>query len=75
MGKEGTSTAAGIVLAAGALIALRAWCVGRDRAFRVPVGVVGTILPDGRVRVIFSRFRRSEGVEIFPLRVGEGLLP
>lgn len=77
MGTTRTRTAAGIVLDAGALIALdrgdkrmiallhRALTQGR--AFRVPAGVVGLVWRDGRVQVTLSRFLRSEGVEIIPL--------
>ena len=77
MGRTRTRTTAGIVLDAGALIALdrgdkrmiallqRALTQGR--AFRVPAGVVGQVWRDGRVQVTLSRFLRSEGVEIIPL--------
>ena len=77
MGKTRTRTAAGIVLDAGALIALdrgdkrlialldRALTQGR--AFRVPAGVVGQAWRDGRVQVVLARFLRSEEVEIVPL--------
>ena len=77
MGRARTGTAAGIVLDAGALIALdrgdkrmiallqRALTHGR--AFRVPAGVVGQVWRDGRVQVTLSRFLRSEGVEVIPL--------
>jgi len=77
MGRTRTRTAAGIVLDAGALIALdrgdkrmiallqRALTQGR--AFRVPVGVVGQAWRDGRVQVTLARFLRSEEVEIVPL--------
>ena len=77
MGRTRTRTAAGIVLDAGALIALdrgdkrmiallqRALIQGR--AFRVPAGVVGQVWRDGRVQVTLSRFLRSEGVEVIPL--------
>lgn len=74
----GTRTrAAGIVLDAGALIALdrgdkrmiallqRALTQGRD--FRVPAGVVGQAWRDGRVQATLARFLRSEEVEIVPL--------
>ncbi len=77
MGRTRTRTASGIVLDAGALIALdrgdkrmiallqRALTQGR--AFRVPVGVVGQVWRDGRVQVTLSRFLRSNGVEVIPL--------
>ena len=77
MGRTRTRTTAGIVLDAGALIALdrgdkrmiallqRALTQGR--AFRVPAGVVGQVWRDGRVQVTLSRFLRSEGVEVIPL--------
>ena len=77
MGRTRTRTAAGIVLDAGALIALdrgdkrmiallqRALTQGR--AFRVPAGVVGQVWRDGRVQVTLSRFLRSEAVEVIPL--------
>ena len=77
MGRTRTRTAAGIVLDAGALIALdrgdkrmiallqRALVQGR--AFRVPAGVVGQAWRDGRVQVTLARFLRSEEVEIIPL--------
>ena len=77
MGRTRARTAAGIVLDAGALIALdrgdkrmialldRALTQGR--AFRVPAGVVGQAWRDGRVQVTLARFLRSEEVEIVPL--------
>lgn len=77
MGRTRTRTAAGIVLDAGALIALdrgdkrmialldRALTQGR--IFRVPAGVVGQAWRDGRVQVVLGRFLRSEEVEIVPL--------
>ncbi|HTU46864.1 MAG TPA: PIN domain-containing protein [Bryobacteraceae bacterium] len=77
MGRTRTSVAAGIVLDAGALIALdrgdkrmiallqRALTQGR--AFRVPAGVVGQAWRDGRMQVTLARFLRSEEVEIVPL--------
>ena len=77
MGKTRTRTAAGIVLDAGALIALdrgdkrmiallqRALIQGR--ALRVPAGVVGQAWRDGRFQVTLARFLRSEEVEIVPL--------
>ena len=77
MGRTRTRTAAGIVLDAGALIALdrgnkrmiallqRALTQGR--AFRVPAGVVGQAWRDGRLQVTLARFLTSEEVEIVPL--------
>jgi hypothetical protein len=77
MGRTRTGTAAGIVLDAGALIALdrgdkrmiallrRAFVQGR--LFRVPAGVVGQAWRDGRVQATLARFLRSEEVEIVPL--------
>ena len=77
MGRTRTPVAAGIMLDAGALIALdrgdkrmiallhRALTQGR--AFRVPAGVVGQAWRDGRVQVTLARFLRSEEVEIIPL--------
>ena len=77
MGRTRTRSAARIVLATGALIALdrgdkrmialldRALTQGR--AFRVPAGVVGQAWRDGRLQVTLARFLRSEEVEIVPL--------
>ena len=77
MGRARTPTATGIVLDAGALIALdrgdkrmiallqRALTQGR--AFRVPAGVVGQAWRDGRLQETLARFLRSEAVEIVPL--------
>ena len=77
MGGTRARTAPGLVLDAGALIALdrgdkrmialldRALTQGR--AFRVPAGVVGQAWRDGRVQVTLARFLRSEEVEIVPL--------
>ena len=77
MGRTRTGAAAGIVLDAGALIALdrgdkrmiallqRALVQGRQ--FRVPAGVVGQVWRDGRVQVNLARFLRSEEVTIIPL--------
>ena len=77
MGRTRTRTAAGIVLDAGALIALdrgdkrmiallqRALVQGR--AFRVPAGVVGQVWRDGRAQVTLARFLRSDEVAIIPL--------
>ena len=77
MGRTRTRTAAGIMLDAGALIALdrgdkrmiallqRALTQGR--VFRVPAGAVGQAWRDGHVQVTLARFLRSEEVEIIPL--------
>jgi hypothetical protein len=77
MGRTRTGAAAGIVLDAGALVALdrgdkrmiallqRALAQGRQ--FRVPAGVVGQVWRDGRVQVTLARFLRSEEVTIIPL--------
>lgn len=77
MGRTRTRTAAGIVLDAGALIALDRGdkhmialldrALAQRRAFRVPAGVVGQAWRDGRVQVVLARFLRSEEVEIVPL--------
>ena len=77
MGKARTSTAAGIVLDTGALIALDRGdkrmialvqrALAQGRAFRVPAGVVGQAWRDGRVQATLSRFLRSDEVEIIPL--------
>ena len=77
MGRTRTGTATGIVLDAGALIALdrgdkrmiallqRASMQGRT--FRVAAGVLGQVWRDGRVQVNLSRFLRSDEVQIVPL--------
>jgi hypothetical protein len=77
MGRTRTRSAAGIVLDAGALIALDRGdkrmialldhALTQGRAFRVPAGVVGQAWRDGRVQVALGRFLRSEEVEIVPL--------
>src|SRR5579872_5673703 len=77
MGRTRTRTAAGIMLDAGALIALDRGdkrmiallqrVLAQGRAFRVPAGVVGQAWRDGRVQVTLARFLRSEEVEIIPL--------
>jgi len=77
MGRTRARTAAGIVLDAGALIALERGdkrmiallhrALAQGRAFRVPAGVVGQAWRDGRVQVTLARFLRSEEVEIVPL--------
>ena len=77
MGRTRTRTAAGIVLDAGALIALDrgdkrmiallGQALAQSRTFRVPAGVVGQAWRNGRVQVALARFLRSEEVEIVPL--------
>ena len=77
MGRTRARTAAGIVLDAGALIALDRGdkriiallqrALAQGRAFRVPAGVVGQTWRGGRVQVSLSRFLRSDEVEIIPL--------
>ena len=77
MGRTRTRTAAGIVLDAGALIALDRGdkrmiallqrALTQRRALRVPAGVVGQAWRDGRVQVTLARFLQSEEVEIIPL--------
>ena len=77
MGRPRTRTPAGIVLDAGALIALdrgdkriiallqRALTQGRT--IRVPAGVVGQAWRDGRAQGTLARFLRSHEVKIVPL--------
>ena len=77
MGKTRTRTAAGIVLDAGALIALDRGdkrmiallqqALARGRVFRVPAGVVGQAWRDGGVQATLARFLRSHEVQIIPL--------
>ena len=77
MGRARARAAAGIMLDAGALIALDRGdkriiallqrALAQGRAFRVPAGVVGQTWRDGRVQVNLARFLRSEEVEIIPL--------
>lgn len=77
MGKTRPRTPAGIVLDAGALIALDRGdkrmiallqrALAQGRAFRVPAGVVGQAWRDGRVQSTLARFLRSAEVEIIPL--------
>ena len=77
MGRTRTRTSAGIVLDAGALIALDRGdkrmlallhrALAQGRTFRVPAGVVGQAWRDGRVQVTLARFLQSEEVEIIPL--------
>lgn len=77
MGRTRTRTAAGLVLDAGALIALDRGdkrmiallqrALAQGRAFRIPAGVVGQAWRDRRVQVTLARFLRSAEVEIVPL--------
>ena len=77
MGRARTRTPAGIVLDAGALIALDRGdkrmiallhrALAQGRVFRVPAGVVGQAWRDGRFQVTLARFLRSEEVEVVPL--------
>jgi predicted nucleic acid-binding protein len=77
MGRTRARPAAGIVLDAGALIALERGdkrmiallrrALVQRRAFRVPAGVVAQVWRNGRVQVTLARFLRSEEVEIVPL--------
>ena len=77
MGRKRTGRPPGIVLDAGALIALDRGdkrmiallhrALAQGRAFRVPAGVVGQAWRDGRVQVTLARFLRSEEVEIISL--------
>ena len=77
MGKTRTRTAKGLVLDAGALIALDRGdkrmialldhALAQGRTFRVPAGVVGQAWRDGGVQVTLARFLRSEEVAIVPL--------
>ncbi len=77
MGKARTGTLPGIVLDAGALIALDRGdkrilsLLGQasieGRTVRIPAGVVGQAWRDGRVQALMARFLRSNEVEIVPL--------
>ncbi len=77
MGRTRSRTTPGIVLDAGALIALDRGDkrmiallhrgLAQGRTFRVPAGVVGQAWRDGRRQVTLARFLRSEEVEIIPL--------
>jgi hypothetical protein len=77
MGRTRTRTATGIVLDAGALIALDRGdkrmialldrALAQGRTFRVPAGVVGQAWRDGRIQATLARFLRSEEVDIIPL--------
>lgn len=77
MGRTRARAATGIVLDAGALIALDRGdkrmialldrALAQGRVFRVPAGVVGQAWRDGRGQVALARFLRAEEVEIVPL--------
>ena len=77
MGRTRTRTATGIVLDAGALIALDRGdkrmiallqrALAQGRSFRVPAGVVGQAWRNGRIQVTLARFLRCDEVEIVPL--------
>jgi hypothetical protein len=77
MGRTRTRTATGIVLDAGALIALDRGdkrmialldrALAQGRTFRVPAAVVGQAWRDGRVQATLARFLLSEEVDIIPL--------
>lgn len=77
MGKTGTRSTAGVVLDAGALIALDRGdkrmiallqqALTQGRVFRIPVGAVGQAWRNGRVQVTLDRFLRSAGVEVSPM--------
>jgi predicted nucleic acid-binding protein len=77
MGRTRTRTTAGIVLDAGALIALDRGdkrmiallhgALTQGRVFRVPAGVVGQAWRDGRIQATLARFLRSKEVEIIGL--------
>lgn len=77
MGRTRTRSTAGVVLDAGALIALDRGdkrmialldqALARGVAFRVPVGVVGQAWRDGRVQATLARFLRADEVTIVPL--------
>ena len=77
MGRARTRNATGIVLDAGALIALERGdqrmlallqrALAQGRVFRVPAGVVGQAWRNGRVPVTLARFLRSIEVASVPL--------
>jgi hypothetical protein len=77
MGKTGTRSTAGVVLDAGALIALDRGDkrmiallrqgVTQGLVFRIPVGAVGQAWGNDRVQVTLARFLRSASVEISPM--------
>ena len=76
-GTRARTTAAGITLDTGALIALDRGdkrmiallhqALAQGCAFRVPSGILGQAWRDGRIQVTLARFMRSEEVEIIPL--------
>ena len=77
MGRTLTRTSTGLVLDAGALIALDRGdkrmiallirALTHRRTLRVPAGVVGQAWRDGRRQITLARFLRSEEVQIIPL--------
>ncbi len=77
MGRTRTRIATGIMLDAGALIALDRGdrrmiallrrALAQGRTFRVPAGVVAQAWRDGRGQVTLARFLRSHEVEVIPL--------
>jgi len=77
MGGTRTRTSAGLVLDAGALIALDRGdkrmiallqrALAQGRTLRVPAGVVAQAWRDGRVQATLARFLRGEEVEIIAL--------
>jgi hypothetical protein len=77
MGKTRTAGPAGLVLDAGALIALDRGdkrmialldrALAQGRTIRVPAGVVGQVWRDGRRQVVLRRFLRSDEVQVIPL--------
>jgi hypothetical protein len=68
---------AGIVLDAGALIALERGdkrmialidrAIAQGRKFRIPAGVLGQAWRDGHEQLTLARFLRTEEVEVVPL--------
>lgn len=76
-GARARTAAAGIVLDAGALIALDrgdkrmialvGQALAQGRTFRVPAGVVGQVWRNGRIQALLARFLRSVDVEVVPL--------
>jgi len=77
MGRTRTPTTAGLVLDAGALIALDRGdlrmiallrrALAQGLSFRVPAAVVGQAWRDGRVQANLARFLRIDEVEIVPM--------
>lgn len=77
MGRTRTRTTTGLVLDAGALIALDrgnkrmialiAQALDQGRTFRLPAAVVGQAWRNGRVQVTLARFLRAKEVQIAPL--------